>query len=179
MSSENKLRANLFDAEPISPERQQRFREELDQIVEPRLSRAYRLYYVLALVGLITGMPGAVCGVFFDREHRWLWALFLLASMPFAGWMVYILRRAAEPLRIMQGMSKALSGLGAAGAGILIVYGLQHPSLTSILWALLGLLVFLLTSFINLWNRLLSAENAVREQILRVEYRIAELDRPC
>jgi hypothetical protein len=172
------LRESLFNAEPISPQRQQRFREELAQIVEPRLSRGYRLYYILALVGLISGLPGAVCGILFDSEHRWMWSLFLLASTIFAGWIVFILRRGAEPLRIMQGMSKALEGIGALVAGALIFYGLQNPSLASVLWALFGVLLFLLTSFINLWNRVITAESTLREQILRVEYRLAELDRP-
>jgi 4-amino-4-deoxy-L-arabinose transferase-like glycosyltransferase len=175
MSHENNLRESLFNAEPISPERQQRFREELARIVEPRLPRSYRLYYIMALVGLVAGLPGAVCAALFDLEHRWMWALFLLVCIAFAGWIVYILRRGAEPLRIMQGMSKAFAGIGALVAGLLIFYGLQSPSLASVLWALLGLLVFLLTSFINLWNRVITAERTMREHILRVEYRLADL----
>ena len=178
MSSENNLRESLFCAEPIDPERQRRFREELADIVEPRLSRGYRVYYIVALVGLVAGLPGAVAGVSFDSEHRSTWALSLVLCTFFAGWIVYILRRGAEPLRIMQGMSKASQGIGAMVAGLLIAYGLQHPSLTSVLWALFGLLVFLLTSFINLWNRVLTSERTMREQILRVEYRLADLDRP-
>lgn len=178
MSHENNLRESLFSAEPISPERQQRFREELAQIVEPRLSRSYRLYYILALVGLLVGLPGAICAVVFDAEHRWTWALFLLVSTAFAGWILYILRRGAEPLRIMQGMSKAFTGIGALVAGLVIFYGLQSPSLASVLWALLGLLMFLLMSFINLWNRVITAERTMREHILRIEYRLAEQDRP-
>lgn len=179
MSHEDNLRENLFNAEPISPERQQRFRGELDQILEPRLSRGYRLYYIMALVGLIAGLPGAVGGVLFDAEHRWVWALFLLTSIPFVGWIVYILRRGAEPVRIMQGLSKAFAGIGALFAGVLIFYGLQNPSLASVLWALFGVLVFLLMSFINLWNRVITAEQAMREHILRVEYRLADLNRPA
>jgi len=178
MSNENNLRESLFNAEPISPDRQQRFRGELAQILEPRLSRGYRLYYIMALVGLIAGLPGAVCGVLLDAEHRWIWALFLLVCTAFAGCILYILRRGAEPLRIMQGMSKAFAGIGALVAGLLIFYGLQSPSLASVLWALLGVLVFLLTSFINLWNRVITAELTMREHILRVEYRLADLTRP-
>lgn len=177
MSHENNLRENLFSAEPISPERQQRFREELAQIMEPRLSRSYRLYYIMALVGLIAGLPGAICAVVFDAGHRWMWALFLLVCTAFAGWIFHILRRGAEPLRIMQGMSKASSGIGALVAGVLILYGLQSPSLVSVLWAILGLLMFLLMSFINLWNRVITAERTMREHILRVEYRLADQDR--
>jgi 4-amino-4-deoxy-L-arabinose transferase-like glycosyltransferase len=177
MSHDNNLRENLFNAEPISAERQQRFREELAWIVEPRLPRSHRLYYITSLVGLIAGLPGVVCAALFDSEHRWIWALCLVVYVAFAGWIVFILRRGAEPLRIMQGMSKAFAGIGALVAGLLIFYGLQNPSLASVLWALLGLLVFLLTSFINLWNRMITAERIMREHILRVEYRLAELDR--
>ncbi|MHB0961064.1 MAG: hypothetical protein ACYC0X_21660 [Pirellulaceae bacterium] len=178
MSHKNNLREALFSAEPINPERQQRFREELAQIMEPRLSRSYRLYYTMSLVGLVVGLPGVVCGVLIDAEHRWIWALSLLGYSVFAGWIFHILRRGAEPLRMMQGMSKAFAGIGAIVAGLLIFQGLQSPSLVSVFWALLGLLVFLLASFINLWNRVITAERTVREHILRVEYRLADLDRP-
>jgi len=177
MSPENDLRESLFNAEPISPERQQRFREELTRIVEPKLPRSHRLYYLLALLGVAAGLPGAVCGAVFDSAHRTTWALFLLVSTAFAGWIVFILRRGAEPMRMMQSMSKALAGIGALVAGLSIFYGLEHPSPASVLWALLGLLLFLLTNFINLWNRSLTAERTLREQILRVEYRLADLDR--
>lgn len=178
MSHENDLRENLFSIEPLNPERQQRFREELAQIVEPRLSRSYRLYYIMGLVGSVVGLPGAVCGILFDTAHRGIWALIVVSFTAFAGWIFYILRRGAEPLRIMQGMSKAFAGIAWLVATILIVYGLQNPSLASVLWAILGLLVFLLTSFINLWNRVITAERTVREHILRVEYCLASLDRP-
>lgn len=178
MSHENTFRESLFNAEPISPERQQRFRLELAEITEPRLSRGHRLYYVMALVGLIVGLPGAVGGLLFDAEHRWLWTLSFVNCILFAGWILYILQRGAEPLRVMQGMSKAFAAFGLLFAGVLIASGLQSPSLTSVLWALLGLLVFLLTSFINLWNRVISVENAIREQLLRVEYRVADLEQP-
>lgn len=177
MSPENDLRESLFNAEPISPERQQRFREELTRIVDPKLPRGHRLYYLLALLGIVAGLPGAVCGAVFDSAHRTTWGLFLLVSAAFAGWIMFILRRGAEPLRMMQGMSKALAGVGALVAGLTIFYGLENPSLASVLWALLGLLLFLLTNFINLWNRSLTAERTLREQILRVEYRLADLDR--
>lgn len=175
MSHENDLRENLFSAEPVSPERQQRFRAELAQIIEPRLPRSHRLYYQVVLVCLAIGIPGAACGFLFDAEHRWVWGLNLLVVIPWAGWTFHILRRGAEPLRAMQAMSKVLAGITGFVAFILVFRGLQSPSLVSVLWALLGLLMFLLTSFINLWNRVITAERTTREHILRVEYRLADL----
>jgi hypothetical protein len=177
MPRENDLRENLFNIEPVDPERQQRFREELAQIVEPQLSRGYRLYYIMGLIGAVAGIPGAVCGAAFDAENRWIWTLSLLAWIAFAGWIVFILRHGSEPMRIMQGMSKAFSGIALVIAVALVVYGLQNPSLTSVLWALLGVLAVLMTSFINLWNRVITAERTMREHLLRVEYRLANLDR--
>jgi MFS family permease len=176
MVPDDKLRENLFGLEPLSPERQQRFREELAQIVEPRLSRGYRLYYLLGLAGCLIGLPGAVCGLLFDAEHRWIWALNLAVLLGFAGWIFYILRRGAEPMRMMQGMSKALAAVALLAAGLLIVSGIGNPSLAGVLWSLLGLLLFLLVSFINLWNRVLTAERIMREHLLRVEYRLAKFD---
>jgi hypothetical protein len=175
MSQENKLRESLFDVEPVSPERRQRFREELAQIIEPRLPRGHRRYYKLALVGSIAGIIGTACGLAFDAEHRWMEAVFLLVWTASAGWVSHILRRGAEPLRAMQEMSKSVSGLSVAVAGFLIVQGMQSPSLAGVLWALMGLLAFLLMSFINLWNRVILAERKMREDVLRVEYRLADL----
>jgi hypothetical protein len=175
MLHEDKLREDLFNAEPISVERQQRFREELAKIVEPTLPRNHKLYYTLSLVPLMIGIPGAVCGLLLDAEHRWIWGLNLLALIPMAGWILYILRRGAEPFRAMQSMSKAFVGVSAAAAFLLIYLGIQNPSLDSVLWVLLGILLFLLTSSINIWNRVLAAERSTREHILRVEYRIADL----
>ena len=175
MTPENNLRENLFSAEPVSRELQQRFRQELAQIVEPRLPSSHRLYYKFCLVCLVIGLPGAACGLIFDAEHRWIWGLNLLVLIPMAGWILHILRRGAEPLRTMQGMSKALAGITWAVALLLIFQALRSPSLAGVLWALLGLLVFLLTNFINLWNRLITAERTMREHVLRVEYRLADL----
>ena len=148
------------------------FRVEMSQML------GLLLYYIMALVGLIAGLPGGVCGVLVDAEHRWMWALSLLAFLAFAGWIVYILRRGAEPLRMMQGMSKAFAGIGTLVAGILIFYGLQSPTLASVLWALFGVLSFLLTNFINLWNRMITAERTVCEHILHIASRLADLNRP-
>ena len=67
MTPENNLRENLFSAEPVSPERQQRFRQELAQIVEPRLPSSHRLYYKFCLVCLVIGLPGAACGLMCTR----------------------------------------------------------------------------------------------------------------
>ena len=175
MSYMNNLRENLFNAEPISLERQQRFQEELAQIVEPKLPRSHRLYYTLTLVCLMIGIPGALCGLLFDAQHRWIWALNLLVVVPGAGWILYILRRGAEPFMAMQSMSKALVGLSAFAAIALIYLGIQNPSLDRVFWALLAMLVFLLMNFINIWNRVISAERITREHVLRVEYRIADL----
>jgi hypothetical protein len=175
MSHDKELRESLFNAEPVSPERQQRFREELARIVEPPLPRSHRLYYRMSLLGSVLGIPGSACGLLFDAQHRWMWALCLLVWTASAAWILHILRRGAEPLRTMQGMSKAFAGIGVLVAGLLIFHGLQNPSLGGVLWALGGLLLFLLTSFINLWNRVITAERTMQEHILRVEYRLADL----
>ena len=175
MSHLNNLRENLFNAEPLSRDRQQRFREELVQIVEPTLPRSHRLYYTLSFVCLAIGIPGAFCGLLFDAENRWTWALNLLVFVPAAGWILYILRRGAEPLRAMQSMSKAFVGLSTVAAFSFIYLGIQNPSLDRVFWALLAVLMFLLLNFINIWNRVMTAERITREHLLRVEYRIADL----
>ena len=78
----------------------------------------------------------------------------------------------------MQSLSKTLSGIACMVAVLIIVIGMQEPSLSMVLWAILGLLFFLLMSFINLWNRMLTSERTIREHILRLEYRVASGDDP-
>lgn len=175
MTNTTNFRDSLFSAEPISPDRQQRFREELAQIIEPKLPRSHRLYYTSVLVCIALGIPGAFCGLAFDAQNRWIWGLNVLVFATMAGWILYILRRGAEPLAIMQGLSKAFVGVSALVAFGLTIFGIQNPSLNTVLWALLGMLMFLLTNFINVWNRVLTAERTTREHVLRLEYQIASL----
>lgn len=175
MPNTNNLREDLFSAEPISLDRQQRFREELARIVEPSLPRSHRLYYLISLLCMVIGIPGAFCGLLLDSQNRWIWALNLLFLIPGAIWIMYILRRGAEPLHAMQSMSKVFVGISAFAAFLLVYLGIQNPSLDRIFWALLAILIFLLLNFINLWNRVLMGERATREHLLRVEYRIADL----
>jgi|GEM_PF-6088231 len=175
MSPGNSLRENLFNAEPISLERQERFQRELALIVEPTLPRSHKLYYSLTLACIAIGIPGAVCGLLLDVDHRWIWGLNLVGLVPMATWILYILRRGAEPRRTMQSMSKALVGISAAIAFVLVYLGIQNPSLNSVLWSLMGMLIFLLASSINLWNRVLATEGVAREHLSRLEYRIADL----
>lgn len=175
MSHMKNLRENLFNAEPLSLDRQDRFQKELAQIVEPTLPRSHRLYYTLSLICIALGIPGALCGLLLDVDHRWIWGLNLLALVPMAAWILYILRRDAEPRRAMQSMSKAFVGISAATAFLLVYFGIQNPSLDGVLWSLLGMLIFLLTSSINIWNRVMTAESVTREHLLRLEYRVADL----
>jgi hypothetical protein len=176
MVNQNDLKDRLFEIEPLSPERQKRFRNELAQIIDPRLPRSHRIYYIGGLVCILIGLPGAVCGLLFDVEHRWIWGLNLVTLIVFAAWILFILRRGSEPLSMMQGLSKGLSGIACIVAVLSIVIDIQTPSLSSILWAMLGLLFFVLMSFINLWNRVMASERTIREHILRVEYRLANSD---
>jgi hypothetical protein len=174
MSGERELREGLLGAEPVSAERQERFAAEVGQILEPRLPKGYRWYYGLSLAGMVVGLPGAVSGAVFDAEHRWVWVLMAAGIVVSGCWIVHILIRGAEPQRVMQGISKVLAGLSTAAAVMVIAYGLQHPSMESILWALLGVVACVFCNVINLWNRMITAERNVRVQMLRVEYRLAE-----
>lgn len=168
--NQSNLKDCLFELEPLSRERQERFQNELAQIVDPRLPRSHRLYYIGALICILIGLPGAVCGLLFDLEHRWLWGLNLSILLVLSAWIFFILRRGSEPLSIMQGLSKGLSGIACLIAVLSIVIDIQTPSLSSILWAMLGLLLFVLMSFINLWNRVIASERTLLEHVLRVEY---------
>jgi len=175
MLPEKNLRESLCSVEPISPDRQQRLRDEIARTVDVPLSGGKRMYYILLMAGLAIGVPGAVYGIGFDAEHRWVWALSLGGATLYIAWIWHILRRGSEPLRIMRHISKSFASIGAMFAFFLIFHGLENPSLVGLFWALLGLLICLLMSFINLWNRVIAAERMTREQILRVEYRLADL----
>jgi hypothetical protein len=174
MSGEREMRAGLLGAEPVSAERQERFAAEVGQILEPRLPKAYRWYYGLALAGNLVGLLGAVCGLVFDAEHRGQWVLMVVVIVAASGWIMHILKRGAEPLRAMQGMSKVMAGLSTAAAVAVTLYGLQYPTMEHVFWALLGVVACVFCNVINLWNRMITAERNVRVQMLRVEYRLAE-----
>lgn len=173
MVNENDLKDRLLELEPVNPDRQQRFRDELTQIVNPPLPRLHRLYYMGAIVCLLLGLPGALCGLTLDAEHRGIWAFSVGSSLAFVGWLYLILKRGSEPFSMMQGASKGLSGLSFIIAAALIVMSIQSPSLASILWSMLAMLFFALMTSINLWNQMIASERTVREHILRLEYQLA------
>jgi hypothetical protein len=175
MAREKSLREGLLEMEPLDAERQRRFRQEAAEILEPRLPRAYRWYYVGGFIGCVVGAAGSALAVASNAEHRWMEAGILAVWLLGAGWMGHIVKRGAEPLRAMQGLSKALAGLGMVGAALLIGRGLNEPTTVNVIWGLMGLLLFGVTWGINLWNRVILAERTTREQVLRVEYRVAEL----
>jgi hypothetical protein len=103
--------------------------------------------------------------------------LCVLLSLLGAVAALYFMVRRRVDSRVQLRLGKIMS----AGAFLLIVisflYGCGDPvhNPEATWFGVYALAAFVFTSSINLWNRIVAADQHAKEQMLRIEYRLAEL----
>ena len=108
---------------------------------------------------VLPGVPGhrarraQACGLIFDAEAPLDLGLNLLVFFPMASSILQLSYGAGPSLTDHAGHEHGVSGIAWAVALLLIFQALQSPSLGGVLWHYSACSVFLLTNFINLWNR--------------------------
>jgi len=172
------FRDRLLDSESLSPESRAAFEREITTIVRPKLTRGGRWYYAAFLIGLMCVAVNSVVLAIVFRNNAAVAVVNLLVGVSclVAAVPVFlVLRRGAENFAIQQAFGKALPGVALAATCGLLVYAGYEIDSAPLLWPAFGLLFFLMTSFINLYNRTIAAERTMREHLLRLEYRVVEL----
>lgn len=172
------FRDRLLSTEPLAPELQSTFDREIEAIMNPKLTRIQRWYYVVFLVALgVVGVTAAIMAAVFRADPLAVGAGILVAvgALLAAAFVIHVLRRGAEDFTIQVYAGKTLPGFALAVACGLLFYSTEIADSPHLLWPALGVLFFLLTSFINLYNRIVAAERTNQEYLLRLEYRLAEM----
>jgi hypothetical protein len=174
----SELRQRLIDLEPMSEERNQKLRQEIKIMFEPKLSRFEMVYWGLSVAGSTVFALGALIIVLFapvETPVRVLWGSLGAFNALVAVFIFLGLRNRSINLRHQFALGKAFVGITMLITILLLMNAIAWPSLTNLAWGLVGLTGLVLIAMIALHNQVLSSELNTRERSLQLEYRLAEL----
>jgi putative Ca2+/H+ antiporter (TMEM165/GDT1 family) len=173
----SKFIEQLTHAENISPALRASYRAELETMLQPTLKRGQKLMGILLLIALVTGVGGVVRN------------LFVFSARPIAGWLVlaatFLMAACVVGRDLWRGKSSPKSEysipyiLRFAAAAITVMSllaGVGAPDKAAATFN--AFYVFIFYFACSEWavhSRIAAAELAAREQMLRIECRLADL----
>jgi hypothetical protein len=178
-NNSTKFRQQLFEAEKMTPALRDAYRTELDAILYDTLTPRKRLPGILLLLILLVGAVGEVWTmVVHPGDARfYVSATTMLVVFAFgAAWIARDLWRGNS----VRKSSYKFADMFYGAAGILTVVQLMHgmfaPADPRSTFGVFFMFVFLFVcSGWSLMNRIASAELSLREEMLRIECRMADL----
>jgi O-antigen/teichoic acid export membrane protein len=170
----------LLAAEPFDADRAERLEREIATMWCGKLTRGRRVYWSMSLVGtLVFSVTG--CFVLaltrMDSIFAVIWGILTIANAAAAVYLGMMLRRGAMDIRTFVSLGKIAPALSLAIVLLLVIRCIDAPSLEGLAWALFGIVLLVLSVAIVIWNRILHAEAATREQILRLQLVLMERDK--
>lgn len=178
-SPSNQLREKLLSVQEVSPALRDSYRQELDAMLRPALTKRAATIGIILLV-LLLGCTALIARADIVYHVRGLMlAGHIALALGFVGASLYILRDLRK-LRQSRDSIRSIAGTLTAAAGTLTVValllGLRSPSDPKSLFGAFYVFVFYFACAVwALESRIASAELAAREQSLRIEYRLADL----
>jgi hypothetical protein len=169
----------LLDAEEISPTLRRSYQSELDEMFAPALTPRKAAPGVALLIILLVGVAALLRNLFVVEAEPLVRVGWLALLIGFGGAAFLI----ARDLWLKKHSKKslfAITHLISSAAGIITVVavlsGMSEPADPASTYRVLFALVFYIAClFWNLDSRIAAAELAAREQMLRIEYRLADL----
>jgi len=174
----SEFRKRLIDLEPMSEERNEKLRQEIKIMFEPKLSRFEMMYWGMSVAGSTFFAFGALVIVLFapvETPVRTLWGSLGALNALGAVFILLALRKRSINLRHQFALGKALVGVTLLITILILINAIARPSLENLAWGLVGLTSLVLMAMIALHNQVLSTELNTRERSLQLEYRLAEL----
>jgi hypothetical protein len=169
----------LLDAEEISPTLRSSYQSELDAMLAPALTPRKAAGGVTLLVILLAGVVALLRNLLVVEAEPLARIGWLALLIGFGG-AAYLISRDLWLKKHSRKSQFAITHLITGAAGMLTVVallqGLGDPSDPASTFHVLFALVFYIAClFWNLDSRIGAAELAAREQMLRIEYRLANL----
>ena len=177
--SENDLRNELLNIEPLSVQRQELLQAEVRNMFEPTMSKGERMYTIASVLGAVGfAVVAAIVIVMGKAEpmQKTMWGVFGAISLGGAALWIRSLARSKVEIRRLVALSKIAPAAALVICLLLIINAVGNPGSESLAWAIFGVTFLILTVAIVLHNRIIVAELNQREQMLRIEYRIAEMN---
>jgi hypothetical protein len=169
----------LFESEELNPVLKESYQQELNSMLEPKLTTRTALPGTVLLVILLIGIAAIVRNLFvFEAEPHVivLWLVMGGASI----WVAYLILRDLVRKRHSPKSAYSISQAFFAAGGLMtvaaLIAGMSEPANPVSTFSALFAFVFFFTC--AEWvtnNRIAAAELAAREQMLRIEYRLADL----
>ena len=173
------LRQKLLDAQEMSPALRASYEEELDRTLNPKLTPRSASIGALLLVLLVVCTLALVRNILVvDVGPLTLvgWAI-MAAAFSYASYLIVrdLWQRKHSPKSVSL-IAQSLYLAAAAITVVALLLGLQKPSdPASTFNAFFVFVCYVACLAWTIVNRLAAAELAAREQMLRIEYRLAEL----
>ena len=178
-SPSSEFREKLLGVQEISPALRDSYRQEVDAMLRPPLTKRARMIGIVLLV-LLLGCTVLIARADLVYHVRGLMLVGHIAlAAGFVGASLYILRDLRRR-KHTQASVRSIAGILTISAGTITVMalmlGLRSPSDPRSLFNVFYVFVFYFACAVwGLDSRIASAELSAREQALRIEYRLADL----
>ena len=172
------IRAHLLESEPPNVERMQRLHQEIQAVFTQSLTPAKRTSWIVVFVISVVLTNVGIARLWHmpqtDLPMQAIWWLFTFTMLLNALFAARVLWRGTVDLRRMAAFQKISVPATLSVAILLIIQALEHPTLVALGWALFGMIWLVVAMAILLYNRIVAAELATRETLLRLELRMVE-----
>jgi hypothetical protein len=169
----------LSRAEEISPALRASYQAEMDAMLQPKLSARRALPGIGLLVVFVIGTAALVRNMFVYNEPPLVFAAWATLAIAFSAAAFYIGRdlwRGKHSPKSAFSISWILTFAAGSMTAASLVMGLSAPPDPSSMFNAFFLFVFYFAcSEWSMHNRIAAAELAAREQMLRIECRLADL----
>lgn len=169
----------LLDAEEISPALRSSYQAELETMLHPKLTPRTALPGIVLMMILAGFAIGLVRNILFvDAEPLILaeWSVVAVAFAWAASLIVRDLWRKSHSRKTQYSISWILTGATGTITVVALLLGMSKPSdPASMFNAFFAFVSYIACLAWSLDSRIAAAELAAREQMLRIEYRLADL----
>ena len=169
----------LFEAERISPSLKSSYQSELEAAIHPKMtirSAAPGVALLVILTGCIAAIIRAMIVHRPETPVMAAWTVFVVSF----GWAAWLIVRdlwlQEHSRKSKQSVSNALMFSAAIGTVAALLVGLSDPGNPASTFNAFFVFVFYIACItMSLDSRIAAAELTAREQMLRIEYRLADL----
>jgi hypothetical protein len=174
----SEFRQRLIEIEPLSTKRNEDLQKEIQAMFEPKMSAWEKFYWSFGVLGCAMNAVGCIAFAVFAPAELAMKAVWGALGVGNAVAAVFVLRRMRKGSMNLQqqfAAGKAAVGVAMFIAVLILINAINNPSLQNLAWGLCGVIGLVLAAAIAIHNRVLSAELNSREQLLQLQYRLAEL----
>jgi hypothetical protein len=175
----SKFIERLTSAQDVSPALRASYQSELNAMLEPKLTKGKVLFGVVAFLVLVVGVGGVIRNLFVYTVGPLVLMQWLLLGVAFsvAAWLIgRDLWRGKHSPKSAYSIGHILTFTGGTLTAVSLLIGLGAQDKPASMFNAFFLFVFYYAcSEMAVHNRIAQAELAAREQMLRIECRLADL----